>query len=56
VATDARRSQLIAEILRTGTAVPAELSQVVVEVLRANGEEAPLPQEAGPQPQVQVVA
>jgi hypothetical protein len=56
VATTAQLSQLIAEILRTGTAVPAEVSQVVLEVLRSNGTEGPLPPTATTQPQMQVVS
>ena len=56
MATDARLSQLVAEVLRTGTAVPAELSQVALEVLRVNGTEGPLPPVATAQPQMQVVA
>jgi len=55
VATDARLSQLILEILRTGTQVPVEVSQVVLEVLRVNGTEGPLPPPVGPQPHVQVI-
>lgn len=56
MATDARLSQLILEILRTGTQVPVELSQVVVEVLRLNGAEGPLPPPATLQPHVQVMS
>lgn len=56
MATTAQLSQLVAEILRTGTAVPAELSQVVAEVLRVNGAETPLPSPVSPQPHVQVVS
>ena len=56
MATDARLSQLVAEILRTGTAVPAELSQVALEVLRLNGTEGPLPPAVTTQPHVQVVS
>lgn len=56
MATDARLSQLVAEVLRTGTAVPVELSQVALEVLRVNGEEGPLPPAATTQPQMQVVS
>lgn len=55
MATDARLSQLIAEILRTGTAVPAELSQVALELVRAHGTETPLPPTVSPQPHVQVM-
>jgi len=42
VATDARLSQLILEILRTLTNVDVELSQVALEVLRVNGTESPI--------------
>lgn len=56
MATDARLSQLIAEVLRTGTAVPAELSQVVVEVLRRNEAETPLPPPTARQPVICIVS
>lgn len=56
MATDARLSQLLLEVLRIGTAVPAEVAQVVLEVLRANETETPLPTPAAPQPHMQVMA
>lgn len=56
MATDARLSQLLLEILRTGTQVPAEVSQVVLEVLRVNGAEGPLPPPVAAQPHVQVIS
>lgn len=39
-----------------GTATALQLSQVVLEVLRVNGTEGPLPPEAGPHPHMQVIA
>jgi len=54
VATDARLSQLILEILRTLTNVDAQLSQVALEVLRVNGTEGPIVTIA-PQPQTNII-
>jgi hypothetical protein len=54
VATDARLSQLVLEVLRTLTAVDTRLSQVVLEVLRVNGTEGPIVTTL-PQPQTNVI-
>jgi len=53
VATDARLSQAILEILRTLTNIDVQLSQVTLEVLRVNGTEGPIVTIV-PQPQTNV--
>lgn len=54
--SDARLSQVVLEVLRTGTAVEGQLSQVVLEVLRVAGSETPLPPPTAHQPVLCIVS